>query len=63
MYISSDIKLIKLKKCLVYAAIQINIKMASSQQGRIENFAGEDFLLGGGNLMWSDFDHSNLFKS
>ena len=27
------------------------------------NFAGEDFLLSGGNLTWSDFDHSNLFRA
>ena len=27
------------------------------------NFAGDNFLLGGGNLIRSDFDHSNLFQS
>ena len=27
------------------------------------NFIGGTFLLGGGNLVGSDFDHSNLFQS
>ena len=40
-----------------------HIKMAAPQWGRVGNFAGEDFLLSGGNLTWSDFDHSNLFQS
>ena len=29
----------------------------------IGNFAGEIFLLSGGNLKRSDFEHSNLFQS
>ena len=39
-----------------------HIRMAAPQGGRVGNFARED-LLSGGNLMWSDFDHSNLFQS
>ena len=31
--------------------------------GGVENFAGEIFLLGGGNPTMSDFNHSNLFQS
>ena len=32
-----------------------HIKTAAPQWGRVGNFAGEDCLLSGGNLMWSDF--------
>ena len=33
------------------------------KMGKVGNFAGEEFLLIGGNLTWSDFDHSNRFQS
>ena len=36
---------------------------SSPQWGKVRNFAGGIFLLGGGNLQRSDFDHSNLFQS
>ena len=52
-------------KCYIYKfrhkinlAILMNIKMANPPVGK-----NEKCLLNGGNLVWTNFDHSNLFQS
>ena len=43
--------------------IDFRIFQKASRVGGMETFAGSIFLLGGGDLWRSDFDHSNLFQS